>query len=143
VADIFHDFPINAQGERVFRALTTPEGLDTWWTKRSAGRPQIGAEYELGFGPGYDWRAKVTRFVPNSEFEVELVHADGDWTGTRVGVRLEPRNSRTWVRFYHTGWPSPNEHYRISCNCWALYLRILRRSLEHGESVPYEDRLDV
>ena len=143
MADIFHDFPINAPSDRVFRALSTPEGLDTWWTKQSAGRPQVGAEYELGFGPGYDWRAKVTRCVPNTEFEVQFVHADSDWTGTRVGVRLEPRKSRTWVRFYHTGWPSPNEHYRISCNCWALYLRILRRSLEHGESVAYEDRLDA
>lgn len=25
-------------------------------------------------------------------------------------------------------------------HCWAMYLRILR---EHGESVPYEKRLDV
>jgi hypothetical protein len=35
------------------------------------------------------------------------------------------------------------ERYRISSNCWAMYLRILRRSLEHGESVPYEKRLDA
>ena len=61
----------------------------------------------------------------------------------RVGLRLEPRADVTWVRFSHTGWPVQNEHYRVSCTCWAMYLRILRRSLEHGESVPYEDRLDV
>lgn len=143
MADIFHDFPVRAPLDRVFRAVSTSEGLDTWWTKRSAGRPEPGAEYELSFGPEYDWRAKVSRCVPDSEFEVEMVHADSDWIGTRVGLRLEPRDGVTWVRFYHTGWPSPNEHYRISCNCWAMYLRVLRRSLEHGESVPYEDRLDV
>ena len=143
MADIFHDFPIRAPLGRVFCAVSTPQGLDTWWTKRSVGTPQAGAEYELWFGPQYDWRATVTRCLPDSEFEVEMVHADHDWIGTRVGFKLECRDPATWVRFYHTGWPSPNEHYRISCNCWALYLRILRRSLEHGESVPYEDRLDV
>jgi hypothetical protein len=37
----------------------------------------------------------------------------------------------------------PAGHYRTSCHCGALYLRILRRHLEHGESVPYERRLDV
>ena len=95
-----------------------------------------GAEYELWFGPEYDWRAKVTRCVPDSEFEVEMTRADGDWIGTRVGLRLEPRGAGTWVRFYHTGWPSLNEHYRISCTCWAMYLRILRRSLEHGNRFP-------
>jgi hypothetical protein len=102
-----------------------------------------GEEYELFFGPGYDWRAKVTRCQPDSEFELEMVRADADWLGTRVGFRLDDRDGRTWVQFSHTGWPAVNEHYRISCNCWAMYLRILRRYLEFGESVPYERRLDV
>jgi uncharacterized protein YndB with AHSA1/START domain len=143
MADIFHDFPIKALPARVFPAVSTPGGLDTWWTKRSAGTAQLGAEYELWFGPGYDWRGKVTRYLPDTEFELEMVHADSDWLGTRVGLRLEPRDQRTWVRFWHTGWPGVNEHYRISCNCWAMYLRVLRRSLEYGESVAYENRLDV
>ena len=141
--DIFHDFPIKAPIDRVFRAVTTPEGLDTWWTKRSTGTPQKDREYELDFGPGYKWRARVTRCLPNAEFEIEMVDADSDWMGTRVGIRLEPRDAGTWLRFSHIGWPSLNDHYRISCYCWAAYLRVLRRSLEHGESVPYETRLDV
>lgn len=143
MADILHDFPIKASKERVFRAVSTPQGLDTWWTKRSGGEPHEGAEYQLWFGPEHDWRAKVTRYQQDVEFELEMVQADGDWVGTRVGLRLEPRAGGTWVQFYHTGWPGPNEHYRISCNCWALYLRVLRRALEHGESIPYEERLDA
>jgi uncharacterized protein YndB with AHSA1/START domain len=143
VADIFHDFPIKAPLERVFQAVSTSEGLATWWTKRSSGIAQNGAEYELGFGPGYDWRAKMTRFIPNCDVEFEMVFADSDWIGTRVGIQLEPRASGTWVRFRHSGWPAANDHYRVSCSCWASYLRVLRRSLEYGESVPYEHRLDA
>ena len=143
MSDILHDFPIKADAARVFQGVSTPEGLDAWWTKKSRGEPRVGALYELGFGPGYDWRAKVTRSVPDAEFEIETIEADSDWTGTYVGFRLEPRNGATWVRFHHTGWPQENEHYRVSCNCWALYLRILRRYLELGEHVPYEQRLDA
>jgi len=143
VADVFHDFPIKASLEKVFQSVSTPPGLDQWWTKTSRGEPAEGAEYELGFGPGYDWRGRVTRCVPNTDFELELVHADGDWIGSRVGVHLEERDGKTWVQFWHKGWPSVNEHYRISNCCWAMYLRVLRRYLEHGETVPYEDRLDV
>ena len=143
MADIFHDLPINASLDRVFQAISTPQGLDCWWTKRSDGKPHVGAEYELSFGPGFEWRAIVTRCVPNSEFEMEILHADGDWIGTVVSLKLEERNDVTWIRFCHTGWPKLNEHYKISCNCWAMYLRILRRYLEHGEEVPYERRLDV
>ncbi len=143
MADIFHDLPIKAPIDRVFDAISTPQGLDTWWSKRAAGTPREGAEFKLSFGPGYDWSAKVIRCAPPREFELQMVQADSDWAGSRVGFRLEPRGNVIWLRFSHSGWPSVNEHYRISCNCWAMYLRILRRSLEFGELVPYEQRLDV
>lgn len=141
MADILHDLPIRAPIERVFRAVSTPEGLDTWWTLRSVGCPKEGTEYELGFGPECVWRARVIRCVPNSEFELGFTHSDDDWLGTHVSIRLESRGDGTRVRFAHTGWPNREEHYRVSSCCWALYLRVLRRSLEHGESIPYEHRL--
>jgi hypothetical protein len=143
MADIYQDFPIKAAPERVYEGISTPAGLDAWWTKRSAGKALEGAEYELWFGPEYDWRAQVTRAAAAAEFELQLTRADPDWVGTRVGFHLERAGDATQVRFYHTGWPTPNEHWRISCHCWAMYLRILRRYLEHGETVPYEQRLDV
>jgi len=141
--DILHHFPIRASRERVFQAISTPRGLDSWWTKTSAGEPVEGSEYQLGFGPGYDWRAKVTRSVPDSEFELQLTSAVPDWQDTRVGFALTEKDSVTDVSFHHLGWPEGNEHYRISCYCWAMYLRVLRRHLEFGETVDYEQRLDV
>jgi len=62
--DIVHDFPINAAEGAVFRAVSIPAGLDQWWTARSAGEPRLGAEYELWFGPEFDWRGRVTRCEP-------------------------------------------------------------------------------
>ncbi|MGQ0733911.1 MAG: SRPBCC family protein [Acidobacteriota bacterium] len=143
MADILHDLPIKVPVSLVFHAVSTPEGLDSWWTKHSTGQPVPGSEYQLSFGPGFDWRAVVTAFTPDAEFELRFVHADADWLGTRVRFTLEARAAGAWLRFAHLGWPEVNEHYRISCNCWAMYLRVLRRSLEHGERVAYEDRLDV
>jgi uncharacterized protein YndB with AHSA1/START domain len=141
--DIFSDLPIGAPIERVFGAVSTPAGLDAWWTKTCSGTPNEGAEFALGFGPGYDWRARVTRCRPHTEFEFQFVDADSDWIGTRVRFQLESTNGSTQLRFAHIGWPTANEHWRISCYCWPIYLRLLRRWLEHGEVVPYEARLSV
>ena len=141
--DIFHDFLVKAPAAKVFEAASTPLGMAQWWTKRSSGEPKEGAEYELWFGPQYDWRANVTKCVPGSAFELEITRADHDWMHTRVGFRLEEKNGNTSAHFYHTGWPNENDHWRISCYCWAMYLRILRRYVEHGEFVPYEKRLDA
>ena len=35
MADILHDVPIKVPIERVFDAVSTPEGLDVWWAERS------------------------------------------------------------------------------------------------------------
>ena len=144
MADIISDVFINACPSDVFRAVSTPSGLDTWWTKTSSGTPEPGKKFELGFGPGYDWHARVTACRPESAFELEVFDSHPDWDGTRVGFRLELREGgRTQLSFYHAGWPEANEHWRVSCYCWPIYLRLLRRNLEHGELVPYESRLDV
>lgn len=141
--DILHDFPIGASIERVFEAISLPHHLDQWWTKRSAGSPGQGAEYELWFGPGYDWRAVIEAFDPPGVLEYRMTEADREWQGTRVGFQLEKNGSGTQVRFQHVGWPHQTDHFRTSSFCWAMYLRILRRYLEHGEQVPYELRLEV
>jgi len=143
VADILHDFPIKAPLEKVFEAVSTPEGLSAWWTLDSDGHPTLGASYRLGFGPGYQWEGVVTSLVPDELIEWEIVAPDPDWHGTRVGMRLERSGQDTRVHFHHVGWPSSNDHYRTSNYCWAMYLRLLGRWVETGERVPYADRLDA
>lgn len=143
MADILHDFPIAAPPDRVFEAIATPRGLDTWWTMRSTGQPALGAEYSLYFGPDYDWRARVTKCAADRSFELELTDAMKDWVGSRVTFELEPIPTGTMLRFSHAGWPQASEHYRISSFCWAMYLRVMRRNIEFGESVPYDRRLEV
>lgn len=144
MADIIHELTVKARPEQVFEMMATPQGVARWWTKTSAGEPRQGAEYALGFGPEYDWRGRVMRYVPGSAFELEMTKAHPDWVGTRVGCELRPEaKDSTRVRFYHMGWPAENEHWRVSCYCWAMYLRVMRRYLEHGETVPYEQCIDA
>ena len=142
-AEILHDFPIRVPAARVYEEITSPAGLDRWWTARSAGEPRVGTEYRLWFGPEYDWRAMVTQSVPDRAFQLEMTVATPDWIGTRTGFVLEEGAAATTVRFYHTGWPDQSDHYRNSSFCWAMYLRVLKRHLEHGELVPYDQRLSV
>src|SRR2546423_6147081 len=141
--DILHDFVIYAPIDRVFEYITTSDGLDKWWTKRSSGIPLKGSEYNLWFGPEYNWFAEVTKCLQNKEFELKLTRSDPDWKETLVGFQLTENNALVKVNFYHKGWSDINEHYRISSFCWAMYLRILKRFLENDELVEYEDRLLV
>lgn len=123
--------------------FASPSGLSEWWTLTADGAPRTGATYGFDFGPGYAWEGVLTAFEPGHWIEWQLTVADADWEHTRVGVRLSVSGDSTVMDFYHTGWQEANEHYRTTNCCWASYLRVLRRFLEHGERVPYTERLDV
>ena len=141
--DIFHNLQIKSSPSKVFENISSAAGLDRWWTKNSVAKPETGGQYLLDFGPEYRWKAVVSRFLNDQIFELQFTEADADWIGTKVGFSLAPKDGKTDLHFYHTGWPQANEHFKISSYCWAMYLRILKRFTEKGEQVPYEKRLDV
>src|SRR5690349_13897261 len=126
--DIFHTFTIDASADKVFEGISTPRGLDNWWTKNSEATRARGATYTLDFGPPYIWKAIVTKLGDKKEFELQMTEAHEDWLNTKIGFSLNHKeHNLTEVSFYHIGWPTSNEHYKISCYCWAMYLRILKR----------------
>lgn len=131
---------IRGSASSVFEAISSARGLDAWWTLEAAGEPLPGASYRLYFGPGYDWLAEVTGCTPDRSVEWTLTRADTDWTGTRVSFRLEDVNGSVLVRFCHSGWANCNDHFLRSTYCWAMYLRLLKRYVERGETVPYSER---
>lgn len=143
MADINHTFTIKAPLTAVFNGITTPNGLDTWWTRTSEGNPIVGTTYHLDFGEGYQWEAIVTKSKLNKLFELQMSKADKEWTNTKIGFSLFSKNDVTEVKFYHKGWHNKSENFKFSSYCWAMYLRILKRHIEHGEKVPYEKRLAV
>ena len=142
--EIHHNLIINQEIEKVYDGVSNPIYLDKWWSRSSSGNPNEGEIYKLDFGPGYEWEAEVTSASRPQLFELKLIKADNDWMNSRVTFELESMDAdKTQVRFHHTGWPADNNHFRISNFCWAMYLRILKRNLEHGEEVPYDKRLNV
>jgi len=143
VADILLAFPIKAPPLVVFDAMTSPDGLNSWWTLDALGEATLGASYALGFGLATPWRALVTRCERPFFFEWTMLASDADWVDTRVGIQLSETAFGTQVEFYHRGWRTDNEHFRGSSYCWATYLRILKRSVELGEFIPYHQRDDA
>ena len=141
--DIVHYFLVSGSIESVYAAISTSRGLAKWWTMGAKGHSELGGILELDFGPDFQWQAQVTQMVPPSEFEIVLIKADTDWVGSTVGFKLRSTENGTDVRFFHKGWKEANDHYYISCYCWAMYLRLMKRYVEYGEFVEYEERLNV
>lgn len=142
MADIIHYFVINAHAAKIFPVISTADGLSQWWTKGSDGEAAKGKTYSLDFGPGYQWEAVVTEISPNAFFELCMIKSDDDWRDSIVRFELKEMEVATQVKFFHSGWKSDNEHFRISNYCWAMYLRLLKQNVETGLFIPYDRRLE-
>ena len=141
--DIIHYFQVKSPIESVFEAISSARGISKWWSRETTGYPELGGLLELEFSDDVHWQVQVTEMVPPTEFEVTLTRADLDWMDSRVGFQLSSGPEAVDVKFYHKGWKEANDHYHISSYCWAMYLRIMKRYVEFGEFVEYEQRLNV
>lgn len=45
------------------------------------------------------------------------------------------------MRFSHTGWAEDREHFRISSDCCAMLLRLLKVYVARGEVMPHHERV--
>lgn len=138
--DILHKFQIKASPEKVFDTFCSPEGLNSWWTLRASGKPEMGAEYNFFFAPEYDWFAEVIHLVENSELTWKMTGAMEDWMSTEVGFKLSLENGNTSVLFFHTGWKEASDHFAITNFCWGQLLNGLKQYIEEGVVVPFEER---
>ncbi|MCX7620274.1 MAG: SRPBCC domain-containing protein [Acidimicrobiales bacterium] len=141
--DIVHELTIAAPPDAVFDAVTTRDGLASWWTTDCQAEPAEGSEATFGF----DGRSVVIRMRIDALEPPELVHwlcIDGpdEWVGTSVAFRIEPAHDTpgsSVVRLWHGGWEYEDGLLPRCSFQWAMYLESLRRYLETGTGSPNTD----
>lgn len=134
---IYHDLVIKAPLERVFRAVSEPEELCSWWPLRCSGNPGLGKEFNFYFGEEYDWYGKVVTYLHNKAFHVKMTRSEPDWDPTTFGFDLQGREDGVLLQFWHMGWSEVNAHYRTASFCWAMLLNGLKNYLEKGIVIPF------
>lgn len=138
---IYHDLEVHGTIDNTFKAITQPEHLINWWPQKCNGTPEENQEYNFFFTPEYDWYGKVVKIEENKSFHIKMTKSDPDWDPTAFGFDLEEINNGTvQLKFWHTGWPECNHHFRRSSFCWAILLKGLKDYVEHGKVVPFEKR---
>ena len=136
--DIVHQLSIAAIPERVYEAVTTSEGLATWWTTDVEFGPGDG-EFRLGFDDGaVRMRFQTDAFDPPVLVHMTCIDGPAEWPGTQLAfrIRAEPDANGTILRFWHGGWENEDGLLPSASFRWAMFLDSLRRALETGEGSP-------
>ncbi len=138
---IYHDFIIHTSIDKVFETVSTPYGLDNWWTNRSSGKQEIGSVFNLYFTEEYNWFAEISILKHNTQVEFKMTKSMDEWQPTSVGFILkEEKPGVTMVQFYHKDWTEISKEYRVASFCWADLLRQMKQYLEKGIITPFNER---
>lgn len=136
--EILHLIKIRAAEDKVYRAVTTPEGIRNWWTHDAVLDPKVGGTGEFGF---YDHRMvikiKVAELNPPARVTWDVVSSTGGaFDGTTVSFDLKSEEGITSLSFAHRGFKAGVNNIASATTRWGFYLLSLKRYLETGKGTP-------
>ncbi|KOG23896.1 MULTISPECIES: SRPBCC family protein [Streptomyces] len=140
--DILHRIGVTSSPAAVYTALTTVDGLASWWTEDTTGDPDVGGTIRFRFEPG-GFDMKVLDAQPDESVLWEVVDGPEEWIGTQVHFDLKEEDGFTIVLFRHAGWQQPVEFMYHCSTKWATFLMSLKKLVEtgKGEPAPHDVRI--
>ena len=136
--DILHRVGINTTPEKVFKALSTIDGLRHWWIVETAGNAKKGGLIDFGF-----CKMKVMESKPKNLVHWKCMKGPKAWVNTEVFFQLKWKDDQTFVIFKHANWKEPVEFMHHCSTKWAVFLLSLRDWLERSEGRPYPYDLKI
>lgn len=137
MASIKHYLIIKTQTEKVYKALTTTEGLKGWWTLNANAEEKVGGVAEFIFGERYHNKMEIIFLEQNRRAEWKCFQGDKEWIDTIFEFDIEGKGDDTGLRFSHCNWKEETDFF-ASCNYqWGYYMRSLANYCENGEGTPF------
>jgi uncharacterized protein YndB with AHSA1/START domain len=135
---IIHAVDIKAPKDRVYDALTTPQGLGGWWTKEVTADVRIGGRIDFRFGTVFHPVMEVVKLDPGRTVEWKCVGGEKDWENGRFAFHLEDRGALTLLMFTqdYARELSDEVYGRFNFN-WGYYLGSLKKLCETGQGFPF------
>ena len=141
--DILHRVGIKASPREVYDALTTLDGLASWWTTTTSGDSKVGGILQFRFGPLGGFDMTVLQLKPEQRVAWEVVSGPADWVGTEITFDLRQEDDYTIVLFKHQGWQERTEFMHHCSTKWGTFLMSLKSSLESGKAAAWPEDVKI
>jgi uncharacterized protein YndB with AHSA1/START domain len=138
-APLMHSVTIDAKPEEIYRAISTGEGLASFWTSDSQAEPKVGSIARFGFG-GPELEMRVDELEPGKLVRWSTHAGFPGWDGTMITWEIVPSpNGGQEVRFSHAGWPAemPQAELASVNYTWGRVAGRLKKYAETGKPAPF------
>lgn len=141
MVNIIHRVGIKAPLEPVYAALSTVEGIASWWTRDTTGTSELGNTIHVRFCT-IDGREQgsmdmaVVALDPNQRVHWRFTAGPAEWLDTEVVFELKQEGDFTIVHFSHLYW---REAVEFTAHCsmkWGVFMLSLKDLVENGTGKP-------
>jgi uncharacterized protein YndB with AHSA1/START domain len=138
MVDILHRVGTRtATPEKLYTAVTTAEGLASWWTEDTKGAGDtVGGVLQFRFPPVGGFDMEVVELRPSERVVWRVVEGPEEWVGTTIEWDLRQDGDYTIVLFTHRGWAESGEFMHHCSTKWAAFLLSLKALVETDEGAP-------
>jgi len=144
MATIYHQLSINAPAGKVYQAISTADGIGTWWDKQTAKHTDRGLVLEHNPGPEHGVvKLRVVELVPHKRVEWECISTHpksspaSAWTGTHFifelaedGDAQSPPHRTTTLDFRQVGYDEQSEFFEFNNGAWGQVMQNLKRVVQ-------------
>jgi uncharacterized protein YndB with AHSA1/START domain len=137
-APLVHQVNVKATPETIYKAVSTQDGLQAFWTSDSKAEPKVGSIATFGFG-GPTQRMRVDELVPGKRVKWTALNDFPTWDKTTVSWEIAAaEKGETSVTFRHADWAaSVSQDDLGSINyTWGLIVERLKEYAETGKRNP-------
>lgn len=148
MVNIIHRIGTKASAAKVYKALSTIDGLAHWWTEETTGDENIGGKIEFTFRTeAGDIKGQMVMEVTelNKDRNVRWRCIDGppEWIDTDVTFDLSEQDGQIIIIFGHRNWKEEIEFMAHCSTKWAVFLLSLRDYVENGKGKPSPHDLKI
>ncbi|MFQ6023123.1 MAG: SRPBCC domain-containing protein [Acidiferrobacterales bacterium] len=125
--DMLHEVHVTASPDEVFRAISTEEGLKSWWTADTDADPREGSVATFGFyNRSTVFKMHIDKLEPGKRVDWTCQDGPDEWKQTHVRFELAPNaEGGTVVRFRHADWRKTDGDFARCNTTWgALMVRL-------------------
>ncbi len=136
---LVHQVNIKATPDTLYKAVSTQEGLASFWTDETKAESKVGSVATFGFG-GPTQRMKIEELVPGTRARWIGLRDFPNWGDTVVSWEIKPgEKGETSLTFRHANWPASVTADDLgSINyTWGMVVDRLKQYAETGKPVPY------
>jgi len=135
MTDIRLNVAIKATPRKIYDAISTQDGLASWWSIQTTAKPEVGFVNVFTFGK-FRNEMQVTDLTSNKRVAWKCINSIDEWIDTTISFDLEEKDSSTILRFTHGGWRAVTDTFAGCTYDWAHFIRSLKSLCETGTGTP-------